>query len=395
MNRIYLDHNATGQLLPEVQQVLADAYAQQFANPSSQHAAGRQARRVLDDARESIAEMLGAELGEQADRLVFTSGGTEANNLAIFGTAGSEPGRLIVSPTEHPTVLQPADRLRNRGWDVEFLRVDSDGRIDLDSLAHSLKSPASLVAVMLGNNETGVLQPLDEVSHLCRAANVPLHCDAVQAVGKTPVNFRELGCATLSIAAHKLHGPRGIGALLVGPDVPLEPLLAGGHQELGIRPGTESVVLALGMQAALAAWHRDPAARALHLTELRDTFEAAILSGFPEAVVHAHQAPRLPHTSNIAFVGLNRQALLMAIDMAGIACSTGSACASGSTDASPTLIAMGCSVELLESSLRFSFGATNAPSDGKQAAERILSICMDLRGSINVGKMPTSGPQRG
>lgn len=393
MDQIYLDHNATTPLLPEVQTALFEAYARQYANPSSQHAAGRKARRVLEDAREDMAAILGAQLGETADRLILTSGGTEANNLAMRGLVGNSPGRLILSPLEHPSVLQVAADLELRGWQVDHLRVDAEGLVDLDFLAESLETPANLVAVMLGNNETGVLQPIAQISQLCQRAGVPLHCDAVQAVGKIPVNFRELGCHTLALAAHKFHGPRGIGALLVRGGVRVEPQLAGGHQEQGLRPGTELVALALGLRAALQVWQRDPSGRYEHLLALRDSFERTILEGYPEAIVHAQAAPRLPHTSNIAFVGLDRQALMMAIDLAGVACSTGSACASGSTDPSPTLMAMGCSHALLESSLRFSFGATNVPSDGDLAAQRILTICKNLRGDHKVGKMAMPGAQ--
>ena len=241
-------------------------------------------------------------------------------------------------------------------------------------------SPSALVlSVMLGNNETGVLQPVDQVASLARSADARVHTDAVQVAGKLPIDFRALNVDALTISAHKFHGPRGIGALLLKADVGLKPQLFGGFQQTGLRPGTESVALAVGMHEALRLAHGEQNIRTARMTALRDRFEAAILAGFPNAVVHGFLANRLPHTSNISFPGLDRQALQMALDLAGVACSTGSACASGSTDPSPVLIAMGAANELLHSSLRFSLGAATTPLEVDEAARRILRVCNDLR----------------
>ena len=387
MDLIYLDHNATTPLLPEVAEAMAQCDRAGYANPASQHHAGRRARQVLEEAREEIAALLGADLqSAHADQLVFTSGGTEANNLALFGLAGDTQSRILVAPIEHPSVLGPVEQLQRRDWRIEHLRVDRNGVVNLHHLQELLTahpSPLtpvpSLLTLMLGNNETGVLQPVREATELAQAAGVPVHTDAVQVAGKLRIDFRQLGVDTLSVAAHKFHGPRGIGALVMRHGVRLTPRLFGGFQQAGLRPGTESVSLAVGMLTALRAWHREQAQRAARLRELRDRFEAALVAGWSQAVVNGAGAPRLPHTSNISFAGLNRQALAMALDLAGVACSTGSACASGSTDPSPTLVAMGLPSSVLESSLRFSLGATSTAAEVEAAVGRILRVCNDLQ----------------
>ncbi len=408
---IYLDHNATTPLLPEVTAAMRAAAAQWPANPASQHALGRQARCALEDAREHFAELVGA---APRDRVVFTSGGTEANNLALRGLllpspsgrgAGGEGasstahhlhqhaspvvgsarptalalGHLIISAVEHPSVTTLADHLATCGWQVDRLGVDRQGLVRAADLPELLRDDTCLVAVILGQNETGVLQPVAELAQVCRAAGVPLHTDAAQVVGKLPVDFRALGAATLTVAAHKFHGPLGIGALVVREDVRVAPLLYGGTQQGGLRPGTESVALAVGMCRALELWHTERDARQARMAELRDRLEAAIQAGWPEAVVIGTGAPRLPHVSQVAMVGLDRQALFMALDQAGVACSTGSACASGSSQPSPALVAMHLPEPVIGSALRFSLGVTTTRAEVDQAAARILSCCNRLR----------------
>lgn len=377
---IYLDHNATTPLLPDVAQAMAQAEAAGFANPASQHAAGRKARQIIEEAREGIASLLGADLtSSRPDRLIFTSGGTEANNLALFGLAGAIPGNGIISAIEHPSVTGPAEALERRGWRITRLAVSPDGVVDLAASRTALNDPPRFASLMLGNNETGVLQPVGAFAAACNAAGVPLHTDAVQVCGKLPVDFRALGVAAMTVSAHKFHGPRGVGALLLRHATAIEPQLYGGFQQEGLRPGTEPVGLAVGMHAALAAWKRDQQTRESRITELRNRFERLLLDGFANLVVHGRQSTRLPHTSCVGFPGLDRQALIMALDLVGVACSTGSACASGSTDPSPVLVAMGSSDDVLNGSLRFSFGATNTEADVDEAARRILQICNDLR----------------
>jgi cysteine desulfurase len=379
MQPIYLDHNATTPLLAEVAAAMAECQASGFANPESQHQLGRRARRILEDAREGIAEMLGVDLHTRpADRLIFTSGGTEANNLAIFGLSGGStsraPGRVVTSSIEHPSISQTTKALLRHGWIVDVLPASTSGVVCVDRFESLLAQRPRLVSVMTANNETGVIQPIGELVTLAAAAEVPLHTDAVQAVGKIPVNFRDLGVAAMTIAGHKFNGPRGIGALVVRGDVPLDPILFGGFQEEGLRPGTQSVALVVGMHVALACFHREQVERLARIARLRDRLEAAVVAAWPSIVVHGAAATRLPNTTCIAFPGRDRQALVMALDLAGVACSTGSACASGSSEPSPTLVAMGLADELVNSSVRFSLGATTTADEVDEAIKRIVGV---------------------
>lgn len=397
MSRIYLDHNATTPLLPEAAEAMARCQRDLCGNPSSQHAAGRSARRALEDAREGIGRILGAEIDQfDADRVIFTSGGTEANHLALVGLAARGPAHGIISAIEHPSVVGPAEYLvRERGWSLSRLPVSAAGVVELEQLAELLLPVTRFVSVMLANNETGVLQPVQQLSRLCADAGVVLHTDAAQAVGKVPVSFRTLGAGTMTVAAHKFHGPVGIGALIVRQGVELQPQLFGGFQQAGLRPGTESVALAVGMHAALIAWQRDEQQLSRRLAELRDQFEQTLLAECPELSIHGVSAERLPHTSNIAFPGIEGQALMMALDLAGVCCSTGSACASGSSEASPALLAMGLKKELAESSLRFSFGRGTTTAETAEACRLILKIYKDLRSKNSALKSVVSGRNGG
>lgn len=383
---LYLDHNSTTPVAPEVAEAMAEALAAGYANPASQHELGRRARRVLEEARQRITHLLGGKTeGLTPDRLIFSSGGTEANNLAVFGLAASRsagkstPHQLLISPIEHPSVAAAAEELAQRGWQVDHLPVNCHGVVLPSEATDLLSDRTRLAAVMLGNNETGALQPVSSLAAAFSAQGVPLHTDAVQAVGKIDVQFRELGVSSLSFTAHKFHGPLGIGGLLVRGDSELTPQLFGGFQQAGLRPGTESVALAIGMRVALELWHTDHHNRLQRLGSLRDRFERQICSELPYAQVVAADAPRLPHTSNIAFVGLDRQALFVALDMAGIACSTGSACASGSSEPSPVLLAMELDEAIIRGSLRFSFGAYTTPQEVDESARRILLTCNRLQ----------------
>jgi cysteine desulfurase len=393
MQAIYLDHNATTPMLDEVAVAMAPWQGARFGNPASQHQAGRKARQALDDARAEIARMLGAELqGRTADRLIFTSGGTEANNLALLGmTAAGDraegPHQAIISAIEHPSVVGPVEALSGRGWKIDRLVVSREGVVDVDQLDELLGDQTRFVSVMLANNETGVIQPVEEIARRCAARGVPLHTDAVQAIGKVPVDFRVLGVASMTVTAHKLHGPLGIGALIARHDTPLRPILHGGFQQEGLRPGTESVALVVGMWAALAAFERERAARSERLRSLRDRLEAGLAAAIGEQIViNGAGAQRLPHTSNVGFVGLDRQALFMALDLAGVACSTGSACASGSSEPSPVLLAMGVAPAVLNGSLRFSLGATTTAQEIDEAVRRIAKVCRQ----VAINKMPVA-----
>jgi cysteine desulfurase len=394
MDPIYLDHNSTTPTRPEVVDAMARCYAAGYANPASQHQLGQRARRVLEDARQRVAKILGADLNcLKPDRLIFTSGGTEANNLAILGTgqaAHRAGGQVIVSAIEHASVLEAAEHLMDLGWRLDTLAVDGQGVVQTAALKSLLAVSASstppedgaktgrLVSVMLANHETGALQPIAELADICRWAGAPLHVDAVAAAGKAPIDFRGLGMTTLSVAAHKFQGPLGIGALIARPEAAMAPMLYGGHQQEGMRPGTESVALAVGMQTALELWEKEQDEHARRLVALRDRFERGLKAERPSVIVHSAGVARLPQTSNIAFPGIEGQILLLALDMAGIACSVGSACASGSTELSPTLRAMGLSNSIVASSLRFSIGATTTEAQIDEAISRILNVCREL-----------------
>ena len=382
MNVIYLDHNSTTPLLPEVAQAMAAYDARDFGNPSSQHKIGRRARQALEDARDRIGRILGARLtGGEPDKVIFTSGGTEANNLVLFGLArvfdvDAPPGEAIVSAIEHHSIAAAVDVLERRGWRIHRLGVRGDGVVDTSRLDEWLTEKTRFVSVMLANNETGVIQPVAKIAARCAALGVPMHTDAAQMIGKLPVDFRALGASALTVAPHKFHGPIGVGALVVRHDLKLAPVLHGGFQQAGLRPGTEAVPLVVGMHAALAAWEREGQQRTARLRTLRDRLEQGLASAYPgEVVVNGAGAERLPNTLNVALVGLERQQLLMALDLAGVACSTGSACASGSSEPSPVLAAMGCSKPVLTASLRFSVGATTSGEEIEQALERIASVC--------------------
>ncbi|MEQ8791140.1 MAG: cysteine desulfurase family protein [Pirellulaceae bacterium] len=401
---INLDHNATTPIDPRVADVLEACHRAAYANPSSQHQAGRRARRKLEDAREGLARLLGANVSDMhADRLVFTSGATEANNLALLGLAGSPPGRIIISSIEHPSVVGPAEELQRRGFELSRVRATSAGVVDVDHLRQLLARPSAdaaappirLVSVMLGNNETGVLQPISELAPLCDAANVPLHTDASQVVGKAAVDFAALGVAALSFTGHKFHGPGGIGALLLRAGVELRPQLFGGFQQQELRPGTEFVAPAIALQRALELWREEADERIARMTMLRDRFEMNLCGSLPGVSINGADAPRLPHTSNVAFKGLDRQALFMALDMAAVACSTGSACASGSSEPSPTLLAMGCDKAAIEGSLRFSLGAFTTTAEVDQAVERICLAANNLRNQNSPGNFAATSRQAG
>lgn len=402
MDPIYLDHNATAPILPEVAAAIAACHAQGLANPSSQHQAGRQARRRLEQVRDLVAELLGARFrAHLTDRVVFTSGATEANHLALLGMAGAIERRggervLAVSRIEHPSGWGPAELLLARGWKLVPLDPDPQGVVHPAAVAEALAAGASLVSVMLGNHETGVLQPVVEIGGLCQSRGAWLHTDATQVIGKLPVDFAALGSATLAASAHKFHGPVGVGLLLIRGDVELEPLCRGGFQQAGLRPGTECVAGAVGLAAALEAWHAERESRPLRLANLRDEFERRLLAGDSRTEVIGSAAPRLPHTSCLAFVGLDRQELLLALDQRGVQAASGSACASGSSEPSRVLLAMGCPPAWIHSALRFSLGVRSELSQVVEAAERILLAVHDLRERkspvFSAGPTPVSRP---
>jgi cysteine desulfurase len=392
---IYLDHNATTPIAAEAAEAMAECYRSGFANPASLHHAGRRARRAIEGMRERMGELLGAsDVAKDRDEVIFTSGGTEANNLALLGMAGDGPGHLVVSAIEHPSVAAAADELARRGWRVDRLAANRDGTVRVEQLEELLTSETRLASVMLANHETGVVQPIARAAAICRAKGVPLHVDAVQAVGKMEVDFRALGADLMSMSAHKLHGPAGVGALVVRHGISLAPMLFGGFQQESVRPGTEAIALAAGMLAALELARREGEARLRRMGELRDSLERQLKGGWPGLIVNGAAGPRLPHATNVAFAGLDRQAMLMALDLAGIACSTGSACASGSPEPSAVLTAMGCEETVLEGSFRLAVGATTTGEEIDEAAARILKIANDLQSGVRLDDFAAEARQR-
>ncbi|MEM7311699.1 MAG: cysteine desulfurase family protein [Planctomycetota bacterium] len=385
---IYLDNNSTTRMHPEVAEAMNECYQSQFVNPASQHAAGRAARKRLEQARDGIGRILGARLDtSHPDRILFTSGGTEANNLALRGivtAAGHDVSRdFAISAVEHPSITELAGVLALEGHQPHVLPVDSRGVLKLDelgSLIERLGSELACVSVMAGNNETGVIQPVEKIVEMCGEHRIAVHTDAVQCVAKVPVSFERLGVDALSLTAHKFHGPRGIGALIVRHDLEVMPLLFGGGQQLATRPGTESVALAAGMWRALEIWQRDSEERQRAIQSLRDRMQEQLLKELPDVVINGDGAERLPHTLNVAFPEVDRQAMMLALDRAGLACSTGSACASGSSEPSPVLIAMGCDESIVGSSLRFSLSSETTTSEVDQAVAIIVEKTLQIKG---------------
>jgi cysteine desulfurase len=373
MNPIYLDHNSTTPVHPAVIDAMRPFWCVCFGNPASAHRVGQHARRALEAARESIAARLNAESAQ----VLFTSGGTEANNLAIFGLAPSSSGHVLASPIEHPSVAEPLKQLARRGSEVEYLRVTHSGLLDETALDGTLTEAVRLVTLMLVNNETGAVQPVQGVASRL-PSNATFHCDAVQAVGKMPVSFRELGVSTLSLSGHKFGGPRGIGALIVRKGVRLTPLVFGGHQQQGLRPGTEPVALAVGMAQALELACESLSLRQQHVQQLRTLMLAGLQKSASPLVVNG-PLDALPYTLNVSFPGCRADTLLINLDLAGVACSTGSACSSGSLLPSPTLQAMNCPPDVLGSAMRFSFSPEQSTDEIQQAAQIVGSCVQSLR----------------
>ena len=372
---IYLDNNATTALDPAVLEAMRP-YFLSAGNAESRHAAGRAARRAWDDAKETVARILGADPSE----VIFTSGGTEANNLAVFGLAGAEhaPGHVVSSPIEHPAVAEPVARLESSGFAIDRPNVDRDGKADAEAMAATFRDDTRFATLMLANNETGVLQPVAELAKFAHERKIPVHTDAVQAVGRVPVDFHALGVATLAASAHKFQGPVGVGLLLVRTGIRLGSRLFGGGQQQGRRAGTIAVPLAVGLASALQRWHAEADARAARWNTLSHRLESGLIAALgADRVIRngpADASRLLPQTRNLGFVDLDGDALLMQLDLAGVCASLGSACASGSTRPSPTLVAMRVPDDRLRSSVRFSLSATTTEAEIDEAVSKTAEI---------------------
>jgi cysteine desulfurase len=343
-------------------------------NPASSHQAGRHARRALEDAREVTAALLGA----RPDELVFTSGATEANNLAVFGLAGPAPGHLITSLLEHPCVIEPARQLAAAGFALDLLPVSAEGVVSAEALPGLLRPETRLVSVQLANHETGAVQPVRELAAVC-PEGVAFHCDAAAAAGKVAVDFHALGVTSLTVSAHKFHGPKGVGALLVRRGARLRPLFWGGHQQQGRRPGTEPVALAVGLAAALELAAKERDTRREQVLRLRQRFLGRLRAEAAPVVLNGPEDGDVPHTLNLSFPGCRADVLLMNLDLEEVLCSTGSACSSGSLLPSPVLQAMGVPPEDLHSAMRFSFSALLTEAEVDEAAGRVAAVVGRLR----------------
>ncbi len=370
---LYLDHNATSPLLPEVRSAMARALELDLVNPSSPHRAGERSRRALESARASVAELLGA----SGDELLFASGATEANHLALFGAlaprfAGSH---VVVSAIEHSSVLDAARLLEELGAGVAVVRPDRDGTVAVDAIVAALLPSTRLVALMAANNETGVVQPVAQLGRLLHERGISFHVDAAQAIGRVPFDVHALRATTIALSAHKLGGPAGVGALFLRRGQRLAPFLRGGRQERGLRGGTHNLLGILGFEAAAQAARRDGDAP---LGLVRDEFERELLRRRPDAQIVGSGAARLPNTSAVTFPGVDAARLLLELSRRGLHASMGSACQSGSPEPSHVLRAMGRSAAEARATLRFSFGSGHRSADARQAAERVAAAAAGL-----------------
>jgi cysteine desulfurase len=383
-HRIYLDYSATTPVDPRVAEAMARAVTQVFGNPSSVHGYGQQARAALDRARREVAGLINARPNE----VIFTSGGTEANNLAIRGVceASSSHGRhIITSAIEHPSVRGVCAELEQRGWEITRLPVYDNGIVRLEDVRNALRLDTVLVTIMLANNEIGTIQPISDIGAFIRERRAAgqrhlfLHTDAVQAAGRMALNVEELGCDLLTMSAHKLYAPKGAGALYVRRGVRLVGQNIGGHQERERRAGTENVpgIVAFGEAAKLA--REELHERATHDAALRDQFERKVAELIPDVVLNGDRQQRLPHLSNISFRYIEGEGLLINLDLQGVAVSTGSACSSGTLEPSPVIRALGVDDEIARGSIRFSFGKENTAADVDYAIDVLVQAVERLR----------------
>jgi cysteine desulfurase len=386
MNRVYMDHNATTPVDPAVLDAMLPFFSADYGNAASIHSFGQKALAAVESARDSVAALLGA----RPQEIVFTSGGTESDNHAIFGivaavsgtrndVAATGPAHIITTAIEHEAVLNTCQALEKSGVAVTYLPVDSAGLVDPEAVRRALRPETVLITIMHANNELGTIQPLEEIAKIAAAADVYFHTDAVQSVGKIPVGVEQLGVDLLSLSGHKFYAPKGVGALYIRSGTRPRQLLYGGHHQRGFRPGTENVpgIVGLGQAAELA--RLSLAETASRVEALRNSLERGLLERVPQARVNAAAAPRTPNTANIVFPGLEGEALVIALDMKGLACSTGAACSSGAVEPSHVLTAIGLPPEEARASLRFSLGRHTTEADINFALEVVPAAVAQLR----------------
>lgn len=387
--RIYLDHNATTAVRREVLEAMLPYFRERHGNASSIHFYGQEGREAVDGAREAVAELIGA----RPDEVVFTSGGTESDNIAIRGSIKARGldlrvPHVVTSTIEHPAVLNTCKGLENEGVEVTYIPCTADGVVRLDELEESLRPETILVSVMLANNETGVIQPVREISALTRERGINLHVDAIQGVGKISVNVDELGADMLSISAHKFYGPKGVGALYVKRGTRIEPVYAGGGHEFGMRPGTENVPAVVGLGESSRISRKSLKRDSEKLRRLRDRLEAGVLKSVEDVRVNGSEAPRLPNTSSIIVSRVEGEAITLNLSVLGIAISSGSACASGDIDPSHVLLAMGFDPADAQGGIRISLGIENTDEDIGAFLEIFPGVVERLRGLSPLKQSP-------
>ncbi len=388
-SEIYFDNNATTRLLPEAFEAMRPYLTELYGNTSSIHRFGSQVARKVQEAREQVAALLGA---SDPVEIVFTSCGTEADNAAIRGILEASPGKrhVVTTQVEHPAVLGLFQHLEKKGYQVTWLRVDRDGMLDLAELEDSLTDNTALASIMVANNETGVIFPIDTVGDIVKARGIPFHVDAVQAAGKLPLNMKKSPVDLLTISGHKFHGPKGVGALYVRRGITFRPFIVGGHQERNRRGGTENVAGIMGMGKAAELALRLLGEEGRRVRELRDRLEQSLLDSCPDCRVNGHRKERLPNTLNMSFKFLEGEAILVLLDQYGICASTGSACTAGSVEPSHVLRAMGVPPEWIQGAVRFSLSRYNTEEEIRFVSEKMPSIIQRLRGLSALGKLSDS-----
>lgn len=375
---IYFDYNATTPLDPAVLEAMLPYLGEEYANASSIHSPGQRARAGVDEARQSVAALIGA----KASEIVFTSGGTEADNLAIFGVTGAASGarkHVIATAIEHHAVLNACQASEANGVGVSYVPANAQGVVDAEDVRRAIRPETVLISAMHANNELGTVQPVQEIGRIAREARIPFHVDAVQSVGKAPIDVREMGADLLSLSAHKIYGPKGVGALYVRSGVRIEPTQRGGQHERGLRPGTENVAGIVGMGKAAELARKRLTEDSERVSSLRDRLEAGLRARIPGIRVNGDGAARVCNTTNVTVMGASGESLVIALDLQGIACSTGAACSSGAIEPSHVLLAIGLSDEAARSSVRFSIGRTTTAEEIERAIEIIPAAVERLR----------------
>jgi cysteine desulfurase len=387
MNRVYLDFNATTPVEPEVLDAMLPYFSAEFGNAASIHTPGQRARAAVETAREQVAALIGS----RPQEIVFTSGGTESDNHAIFGIVSSSfpsftsstsltsPPHIITTAIEHEAVLNTCQALEKEHVSVTYLPTDRQGQIDTDELRRAIRPETVLITIMHANNELGTVQPLEEIGHMAKEADVFFHTDAVQSAGKIPIDVKALQLDLLSLSGHKIYAPKGIGALYIRGGTRLRQLLYGGHHQRGFRPGTENVAGIVGLGKAAEMARKSLAEDALRVSALRDKLQQGLLHTVPQSRVNGGGAPRTPNTTNLVFPGVEGEALLIALDLKGLACSTGAACSSGAVEPSHVLTAIGLPPEDARASLRFSLGRHTTATDIDFALNVVPAVVAQLR----------------